>query len=508
MFYALKRENKSGKMKNSPELNCIAIDMGASNIRIMFGKIARFTLQYEEVYRFPNSIVEKEGHERWDIGYILHEIIAGMNKACSSFSGEMASIGVDAWGVDFAMLDASGKLMEFPVAYRDKRTEGMEAKWLTLMSREETFQRSGINFYIFNTLFQLLSMKGSEKLAAASRILFLPSFILSRLCGIGINELTISSTSQLLNARSGNWDPFILENLGISPGMLGEVCTPGTILGEVNHPELEMPGTKAIAVCAHDTASAVVSVPFESKLSVFISTGTWCLLGIESDQPILSADALKEGFTNERGYGGSYRFLKNIVGLWLVQGLMKSLPVSDDYDEIESLASNYSGADHIINPDDPVFYNPDNMKEAFDEYFSKTGQELPDQPGGYFRCAYDSLIFSFRVHIELIEKMTGKDIQIIHLIGGGCQSGYLTRQTTAICNRRVVSGPVEAATIGNILVQAIAMGTISDLAAARKLVAQTMTVRTILPDKQANAFESSYSKFLEFRKIQANLNTE
>ena len=210
----------------------------------------------------------------------------------------------------------------------------MEENWLGMMSREETFQRSGFNFYIFNTLFQLLSMKDSEKLAACSRVLFLPAYVLSALGGKTVNELTISSTSQLLNASSGKWDPVIMEHLGITTDVLGEVCAPGTILGEVDHPELEMPGTKAIAVCAHDTASAVVSVPFGDEASVFISTGTWCLLGIESDQPILSQDALEEGFTNERGYGGSYRCLKNIVGLWLVQGLIKSLPVNDDYDEI------------------------------------------------------------------------------------------------------------------------------------------------------------------------------
>ena len=486
-------------MKDSSIFKCLAVDMGASNVRIMLGSVSHTELEYREIYRFHNTIIEKDGHERWDIEHILHEIIKGLNQAVDVAGGGIASIGVDAWGVDFAMLDASGKLLELPVAYRDKRTAGMEEKWLGMMSRKETFQRSGINFYIFNTLFQVLSMKDSEKLAACSRILFLPAYVLSALGGKAVNELTISSTSQLLNASSGKWDPVIMEHLGISSETMGEVCAPGTILGDVDHPELEMPGTKAIAVCAHDTASAVVSVPFGDEASVFISTGTWCLLGIESDQPILSQDALEEGFTNERGYGGSYRCLKNIVGLWLVQGLIKSLPVNEDYDEIESLARKYDKNLNIVNSDDPLFYNPDNMKEAFDEYFHKTGQDLPSEPGGYFRCAYDSLIFSFRYHIEQIEKMTGKTIETIHLIGGGCQSGYLTSQTTAICQRKVVSGPVEAATIGNILVQAMSMGIIPVLKDCRALVKNSMAVHTYYPDQQHTDHESAYLSFLKLK---------
>ncbi len=483
-------------MKESSIFNCVAVDMGASNIRIMLGSITNTDIEYREIYRFANNIFEKDGHERWDIELILREIIKGLNLATNESEG-ISSIGVDGWGVDFAVLDASGKLAEWPVSYRDKRTEGMEEKWLEIMSREETFQRTGINYYIFNTLFQLLSMKDTEKMADISRILFLPNYVMSVMCGMAVNELTVSSTSQLMNASSGNWDPVILEHLCISSDVMGEICEPGTILGDVDHPDLEMAGAKAIAVCTHDTASAVVSVPFGDEASVFISTGTWCLIGVETDLPILSNDALEKGFTNERTYGGRYRCLKNIAGLWLVQGLIKSLPVNENYDEIESLARQYDEQLNIVNSDDPLFYNPDNMKEAFDEYFRKTGQKLPGGPGGYFRCAYDSLIFAFRYHIEQLEKMTGQAIETIHLIGGGCQSNYLTSQTTAICQRKVVSGPVEAATIGNILVQAMAMGIIPGLTEARKLVKESQAVRTFNPDPSAGMDQNSYQKFLD-----------
>jgi len=481
-------------MKESSIFNCVAVDMGASNIRIMLGSLSSTDIEYREIFRFANNILEKDGHERWDIKLILREIIKGLNLATNESVG-ISSIGVDGWGVDFAELDASGALIEWPVSYRDKRTEGMEELWQETMSREETFQRTGINYYIFNTLFQLLSIKDTEKMAGISRILMLPNYVMSVLCGTAINELTASSTSQLLNATSGDWDQEIMEHLGISKDVMGEICEPGTILGEVDHPELIMTGTKAIAVCSHDTASAVVSVPFGKEASVFISTGTWCLIGVETDQPILSFDALKNGFTNERSYGGRYRCLKNIAGLWLVQGLIKSLPVEEDYGEIESLAKQYDGNLNVVNSDDPLFFNPDNMKDAFDEYFMKTGQELPAGPGGYFRCAYDSLIYSFRYHVELIEKLTGQTIKTIHLMGGGCQSEYLTSQTTAICQRKVVSGPVEAATIGNILVQAMAMGVIPDLPEARKLVKESLAVRTFYSDSSATIDQVSYKKF-------------
>ena len=480
-------------MKDHTTFSCLAIDMGASNIRVMLGSLSETDITCRVIYRFPNNIIKRDGHERWDFEQILPEIIRGINLALEESDQPVSSIGVDGWGVDFALLDASGKLLEGPVSYRDSRTEGMEEKWLDMMSREETFQRTGINFYIFNTLFQLLSLKGSDVLAETSRIVLLPSYVISVFCGKAVNELTISSTSQLMNATTGDWDQEILAHLGLSSDMLGEICQPGTILGEVDHPELKAQAMKAVAVCAHDTGSAVVSIPFGEEASVFISTGTWCLIGVESERPILSDAAMKHGFTNERGYG-SFRCLKNAVGLWLVQGLIKSLPVEEDYETIEAMAREYAGTPNVVNPDDPLFYNPGDMKDAFDDYFRKTGQAIPDGPDGYFRCAYDSLIYSFRYHIELIEKMTEKPIKTIHMIGGGCQSKYLTGQTAAICQRKVISGPVEAATFGNILVQGMAMGILSGLDEARKRVLQSTSVNTY--DPQPPDGPDGYEKYL------------
>ncbi len=487
-------------MNRDPEqtFQCIAVDMGASNIRIMLGSVGPESLEYKEMYRFANGIIESGGHERWDIRHILGEITRGIKETASVHGKGISGIGVDSWGVDFAVLDQAGRLKELPVAYRDRRTEGMMEKWQEMMDREETFRRTGINFYIFNSLFQMLSMKGSGKPATDDRILFLPSYILYRLCGVERNELTIASTSQMLGAETGAWDEKILGHLGIPGPVMGGVCKPGTVLGSTGHGELNLPGASAIAVCEHDTASAVVSVPFGDNASVFISTGTWCIVGMESDRPMLGRDALDGGFTNERGYGGFYRFLKNIVGLWLVQGLMKSLPVRDDFGEIESLAFRYQGPPAVVNPEDPVFYNPTSMKEAFDAFFRKTGQETPAGPGGYFKCAYDSLIYSFRYHIEQIEIISGRRIGTIHLIGGGCQSDYLTRRIPSVCGRKVVSGPVEAAATGNILVQAIAMEVLTGLEDARKLVLKTLPIRSYDPEPPEAAHEALYRKFLGF----------
>lgn len=489
-------------MPKPEKYRCLAIDMGASNIRVILGEVTGDSLVHTEICRFTNQVINQEGHERWDMELIFRELLPGITRAAGE-AGYIASLGVDSWGVDFVLLDAGGSLLENPVAYRDSRTEGMEKKWLERMDREETFRRTGINFYVFNTLFQLLSMQEGHEIQKASRLLMLPSYVLYEFCGQMRNELTIASTSQMLNAGSGEWDPEILRSLGIPLSRMAPLCAPGTVLGPVRHAELDLPDARAIAVCQHDTASAVVAVPFEEAESVFISTGTWCIVGIESARPVLTPEALAGGFTNERGYGGSFRFLKNIVGLWLVQGLMKSLRVGGDFSRVESLASEYDGEIPVINPEDPLFYNPEDMRKAFDEYFLKTGQEVPSQPGGYFRCAYDSLVYSFRSHIEKIERMTGKPVRTIHLIGGGCQSAYLSRQTAIICRRRVISGPVEAAATGNILVQAIAGGALAGLEEARKLIRRTQSVRSLDPGDVQKDREAFYRKYLALAGEQA-----
>lgn len=460
---------------------CLAIDMGAGSIRVLVGSLENSILSLQEVHRFKNEIQIIEGRDRWDINYIVNEIISGINKGIELYGSEIQSFGVDSWGVDFVLLDENGTLLETPVAYRDARTEGMQQEWEKLMNKEETFLRTGINFYIFNTLLQLLAIKDDPILIKTKRILFIPNYIYHQLSGGMANELSIASTSQLVNVDSSQMDPKVLTLLNLQPETFGDIIKPLQILGEINHPKIKVKGIKAVSVCSHDTASAVAAIPAEDTGFAFISTGTWCIVGVESYKPALSDIALNNGFTNERGYGNTYRVLKNVLGLWLVQGLQKSFDISYSFEDMEKMAEKAPSSGHYIDPEDASFFNPENMKTAFDNYFKQTGQTIPATPGEYVKCAYNSLCNSFAKCIDQLELMLEKKIDVIHLIGGGSKSEYLCRTTANICGKKVISGPVEGAGIGNILVQAIAMGYIKDLKEGRKIVKQSFDCKCFDP---------------------------
>jgi rhamnulokinase len=459
----------------------IAIDMGAGSIRILIGSLENSILSLEEIHRFKNEIHFIDGHDRWDIKYIVSEIIKGIKIAIERYGKELQSFGVDSWGVDFVLLDENGQLIETPVAYRDARTEGMQENWEKWMDKTETFNRTGINFYIFNSLLQLMAIKDSPILQKTKTILFIPNYIYHRLSGSLVNELTIASTSQMVNVSSTTFDSKILKILHIEPEKFGKIIEPANIIGKITHKEFEETDIKAVSVCSHDTASAVVAIPAKKSGFAFISTGTWCIVGVESDKPALSEAALNNGFTNERGYGNAYRVLKNVLGLWLIQGLQKSFNDCYSYAELEKLAEEAPSTCHYIDPEDASFFNPENMKEAFDDYFIKTKQSIPTLPGVYIKCAYNSLCNSFAKCISQLEEMLDTKIDVIHLIGGGSKSDYLCRTTANICNKKVISGPVEGAGIGNIMVQAIAMGYIKDLKEGREIVGRSFECREYAP---------------------------
>ncbi|MEN8230818.1 MAG: rhamnulokinase family protein [Bacteroidota bacterium] len=480
---------------------CIAVDMGAGSIRVMLGMVDKEGISYSEIHRITNEIIVSDGHDRWEIERIDREIRIGISKAIELSQDAPESIGVDSWGVDFVLLDDRGELVETPVAYRDSRTEGMQEKWKTMMPEMETFRRTGINFYIFNTLFQLLSLKDSEVLKKTARILFMPCYVNYLLSGQAHNELSISSTSQLLDIQGDEWDDEILEKLHMEKDLLGEVISPGTRLGPVSIPEAEGTGMESIAVCGHDTACVVAAIPVENPNYAFISAGTWCLLGMESDRPMVSEEALRLGLSNERGYNNTFRTLKNIVGLWLLQGLKKHLPENTSYLDMEKMTQEGGAILQVIDPDDPGFYNPEDMKQAFDAYFRKTSQAIPAFFGAYLLCAYDSLCFSFRYHIEKLEELSGGKIEIIHLVGGGSQSDYLNQRIATICSRKVVSGPVEGATLGNILIQAMAMGKIETLQEGRDLVRRSFPLKTYHPKKEPTGAKERYEKFLNLKEL-------
>jgi len=482
---------------NKEDFSCIAVDMGAGSIRVMLATLGEEGLSLEEIHRFSNEISIQDGRDTWDIDLIRKEILAGISMAMERSEPPPLSVGVDAWGVDFVLLDRNGDLVDTPVAYRDKRTEGMQEQWSKLMPEFETFSRTGINFYIFNSLFQLLSLKDSKVLQRSSKILFIPSYINYLLSGKAANELSISSTSQLLAVESGTWDDEILEKLNLDKRKLGEVVQAGAILGPVLRKELGQNQMQCVAVCGHDTACVVAAIPVENPNYAFISAGTWCIVGIESPRPLISQEALQLGITNERTYGSGYRSLKNIVGLWLLQGLKKQFSTEISFAQMEEMVQEDDPVSQVIDPDDPGFYNPDNMKEAFDNYFDKTGQPRPEKLSDYIRCAYDSLCFSFRYHMEELEKLSRKPIEVLHLVGGGSQSDYLCQRIASICERKVISGPVEGAAMGNVIIQGIALGKIKNLQEGRKLVQKSCRVKRYHPGALPQGAEKRYRKYLK-----------
>ena len=484
---------------SNKDITCIAVDMGAGSIRVMLGTLGEDDIRLEEIHRIDNEIMVQEGRDTWDMARIVREIRAGISIAIESAEDAPVSIGVEAWGVDFVLLDAHGELVDSPVAYRDKRTEGMREKWKSLMPESETFLRTGINFYVFNTLFQLLSVKGSKTLERTSKILFVPSYINYLLSGTLVNELTIASTSQMLEVEGNAWDRVVLDKLDMEERKLGRVIQPGTKLGRVAIPEAGNIHMENVAVCGHDTACVVAAIPVENSNFAYISAGTWCIVGIESMSPLISEEALNLGITNERGYGNSYRSLKNIVGLWLLQGLKKNLSTDISFAQMEEMVSEEVDIQQLIDPDDPVFYNPADMKEAFNAYFEKSGQSRPGRFSDYIRCAYDSLCFSFRYHIEQLENLSQKPIEVLHLVGGGSQSDYLCQRIASICEREVISGPVEGAAMGNVMIQGMAMGKIANLQAGRELVKESCEVKRYQPEGVVSGAKDRYSLYLKLK---------
>lgn len=473
--------------------SCIAVDMGAASIRTITGTISDNRLLIKEVSRFRNEIKVIKDHERWDIENILNEINKSFSSVFTDDKLQIESIGVDSWGVDFVLLDNNHDLLDIPVSYRDARTKNMQNKWLSIMSREETFRKTGINFYEFNTLFQLLSIKDEEIIRKTSLILFLPCYVSYRLSGKLFNELTIASTSQLLNVDNNEMNEEILSHLNLSPGHFGKIIEPGTIIGNVNEGFILPPDVKMTAVCGHDTAGAIMAVPSEKRNYAFISTGTWCIAGMVSDAPVLDSFALNNGFTNERGFNNTYRILKNIIGLWLIQGLQISFRHKYNFEKIvEVLQTTKSKS--IILPDDALFFNPTDMKEAFDLFLRRTRQKLPDSPGEYFKIAYDSLCCSFKDNMDKLEKMLNTKIDTIHLIGGGSRSEYLCRQAANITQRKIVAGPVECSAIGNIIVQGIASGKVKNEEEGRIMVKNSFDITEYIPDT-SNKHVKMYERY-------------
>ena len=489
---------------NQPTVH-LAIDLGASSGRVIAGVHHGERLDLEELHRFPNGPVDSGDGYRWDADGLFREIRAGLAAAAARFGDRVVSLGVDTWGVDYGLVDGAGRLVEPPFSYRDGRTEGMMEEAFRRMPRREIYERTGIQFMPFNTVFQVLSEVASRRpqLERAERLLFMPDLFNYRLCGRMANEYSIASTSQLLDARTGQWDPAILSALGLPPRLFGEIVRPGTLLGRLQ-PELAAESglgpVEVIAVGSHDTASAVAAVPATpGEASAYLSSGTWSLMGVELPGPVINDLSYGVGFTNEGGVCDTIRLLKNIAGLWLVQECQRTWAENGEDIDFGTLAGMAERAEPFLaclDPDHPSFAAPGDMPGRIQAYCRDTGQAVPQTKGQIVRVVLESLAFRYRWVFDNLETLQGAPIGTLRIVGGGTRNRVLTQFAADALNRRVVAGPVEATAIGNILLQIVAGGGLASLAEARALVARSFDTEAFAPGGR-DAWEPAYRTFLE-----------
>ena len=483
-------------------MRVLAFDFGASSGRAMLGGFDGKTITLEEIHRFSNDPVRMNGTLYWDAPRLFFEIKEGIRKAKAK--GGFDSIGVDTWGVDFALLDQTGGLIANPVHYRDERTEGMMELAFSRVPREEIYRRTGTQFMRLNTVFQLLALaeKRPDLLERAESLLLIPDFFHYLLTGEKKAEYTEATTTQMLNPRTGDWDRDLLERLGIPVRLLPEIIPSGSVCGLLTQElseELGVPRVPVIAVATHDTASAVAATPAAEKDFIYVSCGTWSLFGTEMDAPVINEKTQRFNLTNEGGYGGTITLLKNIMGLWLIQEsrrqwLREGFEVT--YADLEREALAEEPFVSFIDPDAPEFETPGNLPERIRQFCQKTGQPVPENRGQVMRCVYESLALKYRQAFDMIRETTGRDYPAIHIIGGGAKDGFLCQLAADACGVPVTAGPVEATVLGNIAVQLIALGGIPSITEARKIIAASGGFRAFEPHPTP-AWESAYRRFHE-----------
>ncbi|MHB0939144.1 MAG: rhamnulokinase [Armatimonadota bacterium] len=480
-----------------------AVDLGAESGRVILGRFNGERLEIEVAHRFPNRALRLAGTLHWNTTQLFTDILDGLRKA-KEMAPEVVAVGIDTWGVDFGILDADGRLLGVPVHYRDKRTEGIIEEVTARVPREEIFAQSGIAFWPFNTLYQLraLALQKSALLREGKTLLFTPDLLHYWLCGAKVSERSIASTSQCLAVGDDTWLSGLLESLGIPAGIMPPVVPSGTVLGELLPDiaaETGLAGLKVITPAAHDTGSAVAAAPLSSPQAAYLSSGTWSLLGVESDDPTPTEEALNAGFTNEKGVGKTYRFLQNIMGLWLVQSSRAAWAregKAHEYGELAMLAEESTPFQAWINPNDLRFYAPDNMVAAVQSFCAGSGQPAPQAVSDVMRCLLESLAFTYRASVDRIEALKGITVPCLHIIGGGTQNRVLNQWTANALGRPVVTGPVEGTAMGNLLVQLMALGEIKDLAEARQVVRRSCAVETFEP-QDAAAWQDAYAQYIQ-----------
>lgn len=484
--------------------NVLAFDFGASSGRAILGAFDGERISLTETHRFSNDPVYVCSHLYWDVLRLFFEIKAGILKTANGGYGDVSSIGIDTWGVDFGLIDKNGDLLSNPFHYRDDRTRGMIERANEIAGADFIYRITGIQSIWFNTLYQLLSMKekGSSIFDLADKMLFMPDLFNYLLTGVMSTEYTIASTSQLLDAAKKDWAFDLFERFGFNKELFTPISQPGTIIGRLKEDISQELGVQSIpvaAVASHDTASAVASVPFEdSRNAAYISCGTWSLMGMELSEPCLSKRAEEYNYTNEGGVQGTIRFLKNIMGLWIIQECRRQWQREGEdlgFAELENMAWEAEGFVSFINPDDESFAAPGNMPERIRQFCKKTNQPVPETKGEVIRCIAQSLALKYRLTLEGMEDVLNRKIDVIHMVGGGIKDKMVCRFTAGATGRTVKAGPVEATAAGNILLQLMALGKIESLSQGRQIIKNSFDCTQYDP-QDSEGWNKAYDKFL------------
>jgi rhamnulokinase len=483
----------------SNTFNLAAVDLGASSGRVMLARLDGDHLTLEEAHRFYNGPVRVGDHLHWDVLRLFDEIKTGLCKA-----GQVAplmGLGLDTWGVDFGLLDRDDQLVGNPFHYRDPHTNGVLEKAFARVSRDEIFERTGIQFMQINSLFQLFVMQGSAALERAKTFLMVPDLFNFWLTGRKANEYSDATTTQFYNPRTKEYDRELLAKLGLPADIYPEIVPPGTNLGPLLPSVAEDAGLSQIPVIApacHDTGSAVAAIPIKNPRAAYISSGTWSLVGVAVSEPVITPQSLAYNFTNEGGVDGAIRLLKNVSGLWLVQECRRVWAAQGKeyaWDEIIALADGAQPYGPLVDSDHPDFLNPVDMPLAIQEFCKRTGQAIPESHAGILRCIFESLALKYRWVLSCLEEMLGYELEIIHVIGGGSQNRLLCQLTADATDKPVTAGPVEATAIGNALVQAVSLGYVDSLADGRELVARSFPLRDYHP-QAADDWDQAYERFV------------
>ena len=483
--------------------NYLAVDLGATSGRVILGSLSEGQMSMKELWRFPNQIIGIGKHFYWNIYSLYENIIKGFQIAAKE-NLPIDSIGIDTWGVDFVCVAKDGSFMSMPYAYRDPHTSDIPAQYFKeVMSRANLYEETGIQIMNFNTIFQLYAMgkAHSSALEAADHLLFIPDALSYLLTGKMVTEYTIASTSQLVDPRTRVMNTALFDAMGLPSSLFPEMVQPGQIIGGLTAEVAQacgLPeGLPVVAVAGHDTASAVAAVPAEDENFAYLSSGTWSLMGIETDAPVINEETYKINFTNEGGVDGTIRVLKNITGMWLLENCIKEWGAQGldySYAELVSMVGEKPSFGSLIDPDDPSFANPSSMTTAIADYCRKTGQEVPDCVAAFVSCIFESLALKYRLILDLLRKVSEHEIKVLHVIGGGSKNQLLNQYIAESIQIPVIAGPSEATSIGNIMLQAKAGGIASSVKELRRLVRNSISTEIFLP-RDKELWDNAFKKF-------------